>query len=176
MSRGFLFNAIAVCCIVFFIYLVSMRATPQVSNEVFSSTKETAVMLSNGRSQQQHTDIDIVSTTGARVNKNGGDRCMHSSCRLIIVNTMTYEHIFKRPNLARTAAQLLQAGPKLLWVVTEDTHSLRKMTRDNESHYAWIIDDTHRFLLTLGIDVVYIAHVSVCACSEYCSVHWLIRE
>ena len=58
-------------------------------------------------------------------------------------------------DLARTAAQLLQAGPNLLWVVQEDTHSLRKLASTKE-HYDWIIRDTDAFLSTLGITYKYL--------------------
>lgn len=71
---------------------------------------------------------------------------------------MSYEHIFRRPNLARTAAQLLQAG-RVLWIVIEDTHSLRKMA-STDDHYSWILEDTKKFIDTLGIDSVYIAEDS----------------
>ena len=40
--------------------------------------------------------------------------------RLLIVSTMTYEHMYRRPNLARTALQLRAAGyDDLVWVVIE---------------------------------------------------------
>ena len=73
--------------------------------------------------------------------------------RHIVVCTMSYQHIFQRPNLARTAAQLLQAGGRVLWVVIEDTHSLRKMASSPE-HYEWIIASNRAFVTTLGVDVV----------------------
>ena len=60
-----------------------------------------------------------------------------------------------RPNLARTAAQLQQAGPDLIWVVIEDTHSLRTMAA-SEAHYQWVLDDTERYLTTLGVRFKYI--------------------
>lgn len=75
--------------------------------------------------------------------------------RLIIVCTMSYKHIFRRPNLARTAAQLHQAG-RVLWIIIEDTHSLRKMATSRQ-HYQWIVDDTRAFVSSLGLDTVYIA-------------------
>ena len=78
--------------------------------------------------------------------------------RVIVVTTMSYEHIFRRPNLARTAAQLAQAGP-VLWVVIEDTHSLRKMA-STTAHYDWIVADTRAYIGTLGVDAVYIAEPS----------------
>lgn len=78
-----------------------------------------------------------------------------SSSRLIIINTMSYEHIYRRPNLARTAAQLLQAGTELLWVIVEDTHSLRKIAT-TQAHYDWILEDTAAFIATLGVRFHYI--------------------
>jgi hypothetical protein len=57
----------------------------------------------------------------------------------------TYEHLYKRGNLARTAMQLLAAGhDNLLWVVVEDTHSLRKMTSSTEQ-YNEVLDATERW-------------------------------
>ena len=40
--------------------------------------------------------------------------------RLLIVSTMTYEHMYRRPNLARTALQLRAAGyDDLVWIIIE---------------------------------------------------------
>lgn len=75
--------------------------------------------------------------------------------RLIVVNTMTYESIFRRGNLARTAAQLRTAGSNVLWVIVEDTHSLRKLAATPE-HYKWILDDTEAYIKTLGVETKYI--------------------
>ena len=126
--------------------------------------------------QHAHTNVEAVghvwtdgitsriaspTTTGASaaVGKSNSDTSDIHSDRLIIVCTMSYQHIFQRPNLARTAAQLQQAGPRVLWVVIEDTHSLRKMASTPE-HYAWIINSTRAFVASLGIDAVYIADES----------------
>eukprot|EP00040_Diaphanoeca_grandis_P033923 m.208633 g.208633 ORF g.208633 m.208633 type:complete len:431 (+) comp33016_c0_seq2:252-1544(+) len=75
--------------------------------------------------------------------------------RLIIINTMTYEHIYRRPNLARTAAQLKVAGDGLLWVIVEDTHSLRKMN-SSVAQYEWVLKDTLAFIETLGVPFEYL--------------------
>mmetsp|Transcript_3610 Transcript_3610/g.8959 ORF Transcript_3610/g.8959 Transcript_3610/m.8959 type:complete len:427 (-) Transcript_3610:102-1382(-) len=87
-----------------------------------------------------------------------GHQPQSTSDRLIIVCTMSYEHIFRRPNLARTAAQLVGGG-RVLWVVIEDTHSLRKKA-STAAHYQWIINDTRRFVHSLGVDAMYIAEDS----------------
>lgn len=75
--------------------------------------------------------------------------------RLLIVCTMSYEQIFRRPNLARTAAQLAQAG-RVLWIIIEDTHSLRKRATSTD-HYTRLIKGTRAFVSTLGVNAVYIA-------------------
>eukprot|EP00729_Bicosta_minor_P003775 gene3775-9664_t len=62
--------------------------------------------------------------------------------RLLIVSTMTYEHMYRRPNLARTALQLRAAGyDDLVWIIIEDTHNLRKMT-SSPAQYSAVLDAT----------------------------------
>eukprot|EP00041_Stephanoeca_diplocostata_P013683 m.241866 g.241866 ORF g.241866 m.241866 type:complete len:442 (+) comp19428_c0_seq1:319-1644(+) len=154
MSRNILCNVVTVVGGVFILYLILMQRVADVSSAKAFLSTSIRNDLDNQASTLVHKHDKPSRDYGTQ------PRCEQGSCRLIIVNTMTYEHIFKRPNLARTAAQLLQAGPKILWIVTEDTHSLRKMTRGNDTHYTWIVDDTRKFLLGLGVDVIYISHDS----------------
>lgn len=68
--------------------------------------------------------------------------------RLLIVSTMTYEHMYRRPNLARTALQLRAAGyDDLVWIIIEVRVCIRLCIvfyfESNNLAWAIIITDSH---------------------------------
>jgi hypothetical protein len=140
--------ALMISCCVYFAgggHIVdhNIFSAPSLSHKLGS-----AVAAVGGRTPLRESNIEATSAaeTGDVVDRN----------RFIIVCTLTYQHIFQRPNLARTAAQLMQAGPNVLWIVTEDTHWLRQIA-SNPEHFDWIINSTRVFIASLGLNTVYIA-------------------
>lgn len=62
----------------------------------------------------------LASAAAAATAQQGSRGAEEGRDRLVIVSTMTYEHMYRRPNLARTALQLRAAGYEdLVWIVIE---------------------------------------------------------